>query len=111
MTRADAREHGITEENRWLPQRFYGFNIDDEVWRREATVNEGLGIKAFGSSDFRTGIDWEATLSAWEQAGLVFDWNRDSKRARTGFIHRNTLLNAEGRLLELRQHKPEAPDD
>jgi phage/plasmid-associated DNA primase len=111
MPRTAAREQGIDVENRWLPRRFFGFTIDEQIWRREATDVEGLGLKTFGSSDFRSGIDWENTLSAWDQAGLVFDWDRDRKRAKTGFIHRDTLHDAEGRLLELRQHKPEAPDE
>jgi hypothetical protein len=94
-------------ENRWLPARFFGFNLDPEVWRRDVT--DELPPLDYTSDDFRSGIDWERTLAKWESKGLAFDWNRDSKRSKTGFISRYGLESAEGRLMELRQHKPEAP--
>lgn len=109
LTRADARDRGIDEDNRWLPARFFGFDIDSEIWRREAT--DDLPLVEFPVHDIRRGIDWESTLRRWQSEGLVFDWDRDSKRARTGFIHRDTLLRTEGRLLELRQHRPDEPAD
>ena len=109
MSRDVARERGIDEDNRWLPARFFGFNLDPEVWRREVT--DDLPPLDYPSGDFRSGIDWERTLANWESKGLSFDWNRDSKRVRTGFISRDGLESAEGRLMELRQHKPEVPQD
>ena len=87
----------------------FGFTIDEEIWRREAT--DELPLKTFDSNDFRTGVNWDSTLASWKRAGLAFEWDRDSKRSRTGFIHRNTLQSAEGRLLELRQHHPEPHGD
>jgi hypothetical protein len=98
----------VDEANRWLAARFFGLAIDPEVWRRQ--IDDQFPPKSLGGSDYRAVIDWEATLSTWGRAGYEFDWDRDSKSPRTGFIHRNTLLDAEGRLLELRQHKPEPPD-
>lgn len=111
ITRADAREQGIDVENRWLPRRFFGFEIDESIWRREITDIPDLALKSFSGSDYRASTDWEKTLSTWSKAGYVFEWDRDCKCQKTGFLHRQTLLNTEGRLLELRQHKPEAPND
>ena len=65
LPRQVARERGITEDNRWLPQRFYGFTIDPEVWRR--TVTDLFPIQSFPSDDFRTGTDWDATLATWQR--------------------------------------------
>ena len=109
IPRPDARELGIDMENRWLPARFFGFNLDPEVWHRDVT--DELPPLDYTSDDFRSGIDWERTLANWESKGLAFDWNRDSKRSKTGFISRHGLESAEGRLMELRQHKPEVPQD
>jgi hypothetical protein len=108
LARTTARERGIDEDNRWLPRRFFGFSIDEAIWRRDVT--DELPHKAYEVHDPRNGINWEHTLSNWEEAGLAFEWNRDSKRPKTGFIHRDSLLKAEGRLMQLGQHKPEAPD-
>lgn len=105
LSRAIARERGIEEDNRWLPARFFGFTIDPDVWRREATAAPAY----FAAGDNRTGIDWDTTLRQWLAAGWHFQWDRDLHSARTGFIHRNTLNSTEGRLLMLRQHRPETP--
>ena len=109
IPRADARDRGVDADNRWLPARFFGFTIDEEIWRREAT--DELPLKTFDSNDFRTGVDWDSTLASWKRAGLAFEWDRDSKCSRTGFISRDTLQSAEGRLLELRQHHPKPHGD
>ena len=109
IPRAVAKERGLDANNRWLPARFFGFKINEEIWMRDAA--EIIPYKTFGSSDVRSGIDWEATLGRWEDEGLSFEWNRDSKRARTGFISRTGLETAEGGLLSLKRHHPKPTDD
>ena len=111
LARALARKRGVDEDNRWLPARFFGFTIDDEVWKRDVLGFDGLEAEHFKSTDPRTGIDWEATLKKWKSAGLGFRWDRDSKSAETGFISRNGLSQAEGRLLQLRSHHPQPEGD
>ena len=107
LSRPVARELGIDMENRWRPARFFGFEIDEEIWCREAT--DELPLKMFDVHDPRSGVDWDNTLSTWIRHGLSFDWDRDSKCSKTGFINRNGLETAEGRLLMLRQYHPEPP--
>jgi hypothetical protein len=112
LPRPVARERGVDADNRWLPARFFGFDIDEEIWQRRAEefvapVTIGLA-NAFVSDP---PIDWERTLARWRNEGLAFEWDRDSKCSRTGFISRNALQSAEGRLLELRRHRPEPDGD
>jgi hypothetical protein len=107
LARPIARERGIDEDNRWLPARFFGFTIDEEIWRRDTTDV----IPLVRNPHFPEDIRWDETLAAWEEQGLAFQWNNHSKRAVTGFIWRNGVQSTEGRLLELRRHRPDAPDD
>jgi hypothetical protein len=111
LPRSLARERGVDIDNRWLPARFFGFAIDELIWQRKADefVTPVL-IGPAGAFSNNPPIDWERTLARWRDEGLAFEWDRDSKRSRTGFISRDALQSAEGRLLELRQHKPEPVD-
>ena len=109
LARSVARDRGVDQNNRWLTARFFGFTIDETIWRREAT--DTIPLVIFDVHDIRSGVDWDSTLAKWKRADLHFRWDRDSKTADTGFISKTGLAQTEGRLLELRKHQPKPTDD